>query len=39
MALILTMFVEITVLAFGLWLLLRTMIASIEFPHIGGETS
>ena len=39
MALILTMFVEITVLAFGLWLLLRTMIASIEFPHIGDEAS
>jgi hypothetical protein len=39
MALILTMFVEVAVLAFGLWLLLRTMIASIEFPHIGDEAS
>jgi len=39
MALILTMFVEVAVLAFGLWLLLRTMIASAEFPHIGDEAS
>ena len=39
MALLLTMFVEIVVLAFGLWLLFRTMTASIEFPHIGDEES
>ena len=39
MALLLTMFVEIVVLAFGLWLLFRTMTASIEFPRIGDEES
>jgi hypothetical protein len=37
MALLLTMFAEVAVLALGLWLLLRTMIASIEFPHVGDE--
>lgn len=37
MALLLTMFVEVVVLALGLWLLLRTMTASIEFPHVGDE--
>jgi len=39
MALLLTMFVEVAVLAFSLWLLLRTMVASVEFPHIGDEES
>jgi hypothetical protein len=33
MALLLTMFVEVAVLIIGLWLLLRTTIASAEFPH------
>ena len=37
MALLLTMFVEIVVLIIGLWLLLRTTTASVEFPHIAGE--
>jgi Protein of unknown function (DUF3611) len=37
MALLLTMFVEIAVLIIGLWLLLRTTTASVEFPHIAGE--
>lgn len=37
MALLLTMFVEILVLVIGLWLLLRTTTASVEFPHIAGE--
>ena len=37
MALLLTMFVEIAVLVIGLWLLLRTTTASVEFPHIAGE--
>jgi hypothetical protein len=37
MALLLTMFVEIAVLMIGLWLLLRTTTASVEFPHLGGE--
>lgn len=37
MALLLTMFVEILVLVIGLWLLLRTTTASLEFPHIAGE--
>jgi hypothetical protein len=37
MALLLTMFVEIAVLMIGLWLLLRTTSASVEFPHLGGE--
>ena len=39
MALLLTMFVEVAVLAFSLWLLLRTMVASVEFPYIGDEES
>jgi multisubunit Na+/H+ antiporter MnhC subunit len=39
MALILTMVVEVTVLAFSLWLLLRTMKASMEYPHISDEAS
>jgi hypothetical protein len=39
MALLLTMFVEVAVLAFSLWLLFRTTIPSVEFPHIGGEDS
>jgi hypothetical protein len=37
LALLLTMFVEITVLIFGLWLLLRTMTTSAEYPHIGDD--
>jgi len=37
MALLLTMFVEIAVLMIGLWLLLRTTTASVEFPHLDGE--
>jgi hypothetical protein len=37
MALLLTMFVEVAVLAFSLWLLFRTTIPSIEFPYIGDE--
>jgi hypothetical protein len=37
MALLLAMFVEIAVLIIGLWLLLRTTVASAEFPHIGSE--
>jgi Protein of unknown function (DUF3611) len=37
MALLLAMFVEVAVLIIGLWLLLRTTIASVEFPHLGGE--
>jgi Protein of unknown function (DUF3611) len=35
--LILTLFVEIVVLAFSLWLLFRTMIGSVEYPHAGSE--
>ena len=37
MALLLTMFVEVSVLIIGLWLLLRAATASVEFPHIAGE--
>jgi hypothetical protein len=37
MALLLTMFVEVAVLAFSLWLLFRTTIPSIEFPYIDDE--
>jgi Protein of unknown function (DUF3611) len=37
MALLLTMFVEVAVLMIGLWLLLRTTMASVEFPHLGDE--
>jgi len=33
MALLLTMFVEVAVLAFSVWLLYRTTIPSAEFPH------
>ena len=35
--LILTLFVEVFVLAFSLWLLFRTMIGSVEYPHVGRE--
>ena len=35
--LILTLFVEVVVLTFSLWLLFRTMIASVEYPNAGGE--
>jgi hypothetical protein len=35
MALLLTMFVEVAVLAFSLWLLYRTTIPTVEFPHAG----
>jgi hypothetical protein len=37
MTLLLTMFVEVAVLVIGLWLLLRTTMASAEFPHITRE--
>ncbi|MGB6352117.1 MAG: DUF3611 family protein [Pseudolabrys sp.] len=37
MALLLTMFVEVIVLAFSLWLLFRATIASSEFPNIGND--
>lgn len=37
MALLLTMFVEVVVLAFSLWLLFRTTIPSVEFPYIDDE--
>ena len=37
MALLLTMFVEVVVLAFSLWLLFRTTIPSIEFPYLDDE--
>jgi hypothetical protein len=37
MALLLTMFVEVAVLMIGLWLLLRTTMASTEFPNLGGD--
>jgi len=35
--LILILFVEIGVLAFSLWLLFRTMIASVEYPQAGSK--
>jgi Protein of unknown function (DUF3611) len=35
--LILTLFVEVIVLTFSLWLLFRTMIGSVEYPHAGSE--
>jgi hypothetical protein len=35
--LILTLFVEVIVLTFSLWLLFRTMIGSVEYPHVGRE--
>ena len=31
------MFGEITILAFSLWLLFRTTLPSVEFPHTGVE--
>ena len=37
LALNLTMFGEIITLAFSLWLLFRTTLPSVEFPHAGGE--
>ena len=37
LALNLTMFGEITILAFSLWLMFRTTLPSVEFPHAGGE--
>jgi len=37
LALLLTMFAEITVLAFSLWLLFRTTLPSVEFPEIDHE--
>lgn len=39
MALLLTMFVEVVVLAFSLWLLFRATVASIEFPNIGDDAT
>lgn len=38
MALLLTMFVEVAVLAFSLWLLYRTTIPTVEFPHAGDRS-
>jgi len=35
--LILTLFVEVVVLTFSLWLLFRTMIASVEYPQVDTE--
>ena len=37
LALLLTMFAEITILLFSLWLLFRTTLPSVEFPQIGAE--
>jgi hypothetical protein len=37
LALTLTLFGELTVLTFSIWLLFRSMIASAEFPHAGNE--
>ena len=37
MALLLTMFVEVAVLAFSLWLLYRTTVPTVEFPHAGDR--
>ncbi len=37
LALLLTMFAELTVLVFSLWLLFRTTLPSVEFPHIDDE--
>jgi hypothetical protein len=37
LALTLTLFGELTVLIFSIWLLFRSMIASAEFPHAGNE--
>lgn len=37
MALVLTMFVEVIVLSFSVWLLLRSMRTSAEYPRIGDE--
>jgi Protein of unknown function (DUF3611) len=34
--LILTLFVEVVVLTFSLWLLFRTMVASVEYPQAGS---
>jgi hypothetical protein len=39
MALLLTMFVEVAVLAFSLWLLYRTTSPSVEFPYASGRVS
>jgi hypothetical protein len=39
LALLLTMFVEFTVLVFSLWLLLRITLPSVEFPQIDDEES
>ena len=39
LALLLSMFIEIAVLVIGLWLLLRAMTASTEFPYVGEEDS
>jgi hypothetical protein len=35
--LIMTLLVEVVVLAFSLWLLFRTMTPSVEYPHAGSE--
>ena len=37
LALLLIMFVEVTVLALSLWLLFRTTLPSVEFPQIGDD--
>jgi hypothetical protein len=37
MVLNLSLLAEVAVLALGVWLLLRTTIASVEFPHVGDD--
>jgi hypothetical protein len=37
LALNVTLFGELTILMFRIWLLFRSMIASAEFPHAGSE--
>jgi hypothetical protein len=37
LALTLSLFGELTVLVFSIWLLFRSMMASTEFPHAGDE--
>ncbi len=39
MALLLTMCVEVFVLVLNLWLLFRTTVPSVEFPHLGDDDS
>ena len=37
LALTISLFGELTVLVFGIWLLFRSMMASAEFPYAGNE--